>query len=76
MRISAALVTTSTPPLSLTPVRAELYPTLPCRMFVETDYTRFQVDAGRCGAHTAHKLFTLTTREFPSSVALRHRIVR
>ena len=42
MRISAALVTTSTLPLSLTPARAELYPTLPCRVFVDTDYTRFQ----------------------------------
>ena len=66
MRISAALVTTSTLPLSLTPARAELYPTLPCRVFVDTDYTRFQVIAGRCGAHTAHEFFTLTTRDFPS----------
>jgi hypothetical protein len=66
MRTSAALVTTSTLPLSLTPARAELYPTLPCRVFVDTGYTRFQVNAGRCDAHTAHKLFTLATREFPS----------
>ncbi len=42
MRISAALVTTiDTPAFSYT-ARAELYPTLPCRVFVDTDYTRFQ----------------------------------
>ena len=41
MRISAALVTTSTLPLYLT----QLVPsfTRRCRVFVDTDYTRFQV---------------------------------
>jgi hypothetical protein len=37
MRISPALVDT---PAFSTPARAEVYPTLPCRVFVDTDDTQ------------------------------------
>jgi hypothetical protein len=39
--------------LALTPTRAEvLRPKLPCRVFVDTDYTQIPGQCGRCGAYT------------------------
>jgi hypothetical protein len=53
--------------LALTPTRAEvLHPKLPCRVFVDTDYTQIPGQRGTVWRSYARKLFTLTTREFPS----------
>jgi hypothetical protein len=41
MKVSCALATTALFLLSLTPARSgTIYPTLPCRVFVDTDYTQ------------------------------------
>ena len=67
--------------LALTPTRAEvLHPKLPCRVFVDTDYTQIPGQCGTVWRSYAPKLFTLTTREFlqdaEGAVGLRHTIVR
>ena len=47
MTISAAILAGLTLPLALTPARAAvLYPTLPCRVFVDTDYTQIPDQCG------------------------------
>src|SRR5260370_16286481 len=61
MRISAALVTTSTLPLSLT----QLVPSFTRRCRVACLSTPITPDS-RSRGDDAHKLFTLTTLEFPS----------
>jgi hypothetical protein len=47
MKTLFALVTTSTLLLSLMPVRAEvLYPTLPCRVFLDSDFIQIPSQCG------------------------------
>jgi hypothetical protein len=66
MKISAAIVTTSTMLLSLAPARAEvLYPMLPCRVFVDTDYIQIPRQCGIVWRSYPRKLFALVTRKFP-----------
>ena len=65
--------------LALTPTRAEvLHPKLPCRVFVDTDYTQIPGQCGTVWRSYAPKLFTLTTRvlqDAEGAVGLRHTIV-
>jgi hypothetical protein len=79
MRISDALVTTSTLPFSLTPARAEVYPTLPFVCLSTPTTSRFRVNVGRCGAHTPVNYSRQRSGSFlqdvEGTVALRDRLV-
>jgi hypothetical protein len=66
MRISAAIVTTQALLLSLAPARAKVfYPTLPCRVFVDTDYIQIPGQCGTVWRSYARKSFALAARRFP-----------
>jgi len=66
MKISLALATTAPLLLSLMPARAgTIYPTLPCRVFVDTDYTQIAEQCGTVGRFYPRRLFLRASR--PSS---------
>jgi hypothetical protein len=66
MRISAAIAATPTLLLALTPAHAAvLYPTLPCRVFVDTDYTQIPDQCGTGWRSYPRRLFVRAAR--PSS---------
>jgi hypothetical protein len=50
MKISLALATAATLLLSLVPASAKtIYPTQPCRVYVDTDYTQIAEQCGTVG---------------------------
>ena len=66
MRISLALVTTAILLLFQMPALAgTIYPTLPCRVFVDTDYTQIAEQCGTAGRFHPGRLFVRASR--PSS---------
>jgi len=66
MKISLALATTALLLLSLIFARAgTIYPTLPCRVFVDTDYTQIAEQCGTVGRFYPRRLFLRASR--PSS---------
>ena len=66
MKISLALATTALLLLSLMPALAgTIYPTLPCRVFVDTDYTQIAEQCGTVGRFYPRRLFLRASR--PSS---------
>jgi hypothetical protein len=66
MKVSLAIFTTATLLLSLVPASAEtIYPTLPCRAFVDTDYTQIAEQCGTVGPFYLRRLFVRAAR--PSS---------
>jgi hypothetical protein len=66
MKISLALATTALLLLSLISARAgTIYPTLPCRVFVDTDYTQIAEQCGTVGRFYPRRLFLRASR--PSS---------
>jgi hypothetical protein len=63
MKISLALATTALLLLSLMPALAgTIYPTLPCRVFVDTDYTRIAQQCGTVGRFYPRRLFLRAAR--------------
>ena len=66
MKISLALATTAPLLLSLMPARAgTIYPTLPCRVLIDTDYTQIAEQCGTVGRFHPRRLFVRASR--PSS---------
>jgi hypothetical protein len=66
MKISLALATTALLLLSLISARAgTIYPTLPCHVFVDTDYTQIAEQCGTVGRFYPRRLFVRASR--PSS---------
>jgi hypothetical protein len=58
MKISFALATTATLLLSMIPARARtIYPILPCRVFVDTDYTQIAEQCGTVARYYPRRLF-------------------
>jgi hypothetical protein len=76
MKISFALVTTATLLFFQMPVRAgTIYPTLPCRVFVDTDYTQIPEQCGTVGRLYPHRLFLRAAgdRYFITVYSTRHK---
>ena len=66
MKISLALATAATLLLSLVPASAKtIYPTQPCRVYVDTDYTQIAEQCGTAGRFHPGRLFVRASR--PSS---------
>jgi hypothetical protein len=58
MKVSLAIVTISTLLLSLVPASAKtIYPTQPCRVYVDTDYTQIAEQCGTVGRFFHRRLF-------------------
>jgi len=63
MRISLALVTTAILLLLQMPALAgTIYPTLPCRVFVDTDYTQMAQQCGTVARFYPRRLFLRAAR--------------
>ena len=63
MRISLALVTTAILLLFQMPALAgTIYPTLPCRVFVDTDYTQIAQQCGTVARFYPRRLFLRAAR--------------
>ena len=63
MKVSRALATTALLLLSLMPARAgTVYPTLPCLVFVDTDYTQIAEQCGTVGRFYPRRLFLRAAR--------------
>jgi hypothetical protein len=63
MKISFALVITAALLLFQTPARAStIYPTLPCRVFVDTDYTQIAEQCGTVARFYSGRLFLRAAR--------------
>ena len=63
MKISLALATTAPLLLSLMPARAgTIYPTLPCRVLIDTDYTQIAEQCGTVGRFYPRRLFVRASR--------------
>ena len=64
--MKVSLVTTATLLLSLMPASAKTtYPTQPCRVYVDTDYTQIAEQCGTVGRFYPRRLFVRASR--PSS---------
>ena len=66
MKISFALVTTAILLLFQMPACAgTIYPTLPCRVFVDTDYTQIAEQCGTVGRFYHRRLFLRAAMQSP-----------
>ena len=64
MKISLALATAATLLLSLVPASAKtIYPTQPCRVYVDTDYTQIAEQCGTVGRFYHRRLFVRAARQ-------------
>jgi len=64
MKVSLAIVTTAMLLLSLVPASARtIYPTQPCRVYVDTDYTQIAEQCGTVGRFYHRRLFVRAARQ-------------
>jgi hypothetical protein len=64
MKVSLAIVTISTLLLSPVPASAKtIYPTRPCRVYVDTDYTQIAEQCGTVGRFYHRRLFVRAARQ-------------
>jgi hypothetical protein len=63
MKVSLAIVTAAILLLSLVPASARtIYPTQPCRVYVDTDYTQIAEQCGTVGRFYYRRLFVRAAR--------------
>jgi hypothetical protein len=64
MKVFFAIVATATLLLSLVPATARtIYPTQPCRVYVDTDYIRITEQCGTVGRFDHRRLFVRAARQ-------------